>query len=111
MQVFGNRHPFAADEVPEGGDAFNSPYRSASSTGSAGPLSSQYRRQRKRRIVMAGQFELYPDKSGKFRFLLTASNGQVIATGQAYEAKASALNGIESVKKNLAGASTDDQTV
>ena len=50
------------------------------------------------------------DKSGKFRFRLKASNGQVIATGEAYETKASALNGIESVKKNSAGASTDDQT-
>ena len=32
-----------------------------------------------------------------------ASNGQVIATGEAYETKASALNGIESVKKNSYG--------
>jgi len=54
---------------------------------------------------MAGKFELYMDKSGKFRFRLKASNGQVIATGEAYETKASALNGIESVKKNSAGAS------
>ena len=66
--------------------------------------------QRERRIVMAGKFELYKDKSGKFRFRLKASNGQVIATGEAYETKASALNGIESVKKNSPGASTDDQT-
>jgi len=38
-----------------------------------------------RRDVMAGKFELYMDKSGKFRFRLKASNGQVIATGEAYE--------------------------
>ena len=44
---------------------------------------------------MAGKFELYKDKSGKFRFRLKASNGQVIATGEAYETKASALNGID----------------
>jgi len=50
------------------------------------------------------------DTSGKFRFRLKASNGQVVATGEAYETKASALNGIESVKKNSAGAKTDDQT-
>jgi uncharacterized protein YegP (UPF0339 family) len=65
---------------------------------------------RQGRIVMAGKFELYKDKSGKFRFRLKASNGQVIATGEAYETKASALNGIESVKKNSADAATDDQT-
>ncbi len=59
---------------------------------------------------MAGKFELYKDKAGKFRFRLKASNGQVIATGEAYESKASALNGIESVKKNSSGATTVDQT-
>jgi uncharacterized protein YegP (UPF0339 family) len=59
---------------------------------------------------MAGKFELYQDSAGKYRFRLKASNGQVIATGEAYETKASALNGIESVKKNAAGAPTDDQT-
>ena len=31
---------------------------------------------------MAGQFELYKDTGGKFRFRLKASNGQVIATGR-----------------------------
>ena len=59
---------------------------------------------------MAGKFELYKDKAGKFRFRLKASNGQVIATGEAYETKASALNGIESVRKNAGDAALDDQT-
>ncbi len=49
---------------------------------------------------MAGKFELYNDKAGKWRFRLKAGNGQVIAVGEAYESKAAALNGIESVKKN-----------
>ncbi|MAL60035.1 MAG: hypothetical protein CMC14_08315 [Flavobacteriaceae bacterium] len=44
-------------------------------------------------------FEL--KKSGdKFHFVLKAGNGQVILTSQMYASKASALNGIESVKKN-----------
>ncbi|MCZ4319603.1 YegP family protein [Aequorivita viscosa] len=44
-------------------------------------------------------FEL--KKSGdKFHFVLKASNGQVILTSQMYATKASATNGIESVKKN-----------
>jgi uncharacterized protein len=33
---------------------------------------------------MAGTFEVYTDKAGKFRFRLKASNGQVVATGEAY---------------------------
>lgn len=59
---------------------------------------------------MAGQFELYKDASGSYRFRLKASNGQVIAVGEAYESKASALNGIESVRKNAGDAALDDQT-
>jgi hypothetical protein len=39
-----------------------------------------------------------------------ATNGQVIATSEAYESKASAVNGIESVKRNAADAAIDDQT-
>ncbi|MBK9474929.1 MAG: DUF1508 domain-containing protein [Tetrasphaera sp.] len=53
---------------------------------------------------MAGKFELYQDKAGKYRFRLKASNGQVVAVGEAYESKASALKGIESVRKNAADA-------
>lgn len=49
---------------------------------------------------MAGKFELFTDKGGKFRFNLKASNGQIIASSEAYESKAAALNGIESVRKN-----------
>ena len=49
---------------------------------------------------MAGKFEVYQDKAEKFRFRLKAGNGEVIAVGEAYESKASCLNGIESIKKN-----------
>ena len=31
---------------------------------------------------MAGKFELYTDATGKYRFRLKASNGQVIAVGE-----------------------------
>lgn len=58
---------------------------------------------------MAGKFELYKDKAGRFRFRLKAGNGQVIAVGEAYESKTSALNGIESVRKNAGDASLDDR--
>ncbi len=46
------------------------------------------------------KFEMYVDKAGEFRFRLKATNGEVIATGEGYKAKAGCLNGIESVKKN-----------
>ena len=46
------------------------------------------------------KFEVYKDKAGEFRFRLKARNGQIIATGEGYKAKASCLNGIESIKKN-----------
>jgi uncharacterized protein YegP (UPF0339 family) len=59
---------------------------------------------------MAGKFEITKDKAGKFRIRLKASNGEIIATGEAYESKASAKKGIESVQKNAAGATVVDLT-
>ncbi|GAA1597344.1 MULTISPECIES: YegP family protein [Kribbella] len=60
---------------------------------------------------MAGKFELYKDKSGEFRFRLKAGNGEIIATSsESYGTKASALNGIDSIKRNAAEAKVDDQT-
>lgn len=49
---------------------------------------------------MAGKFELYTDKAGEFRFRLKAGNGEIILVSEGYKQKASATNGIESVKKN-----------
>ncbi len=49
---------------------------------------------------MAGKFEVYQDKSGKFRFRLKAGNGEIIAASEAYESKSGCLKGIDSVKKN-----------
>ena len=57
---------------------------------------------------MAGKFELYQDKAGQHRFRLKASNGQTIAVSEGYSTRASALNGIESVKNNAPGAPTVD---
>jgi uncharacterized protein YegP (UPF0339 family) len=59
---------------------------------------------------MAGKFELYEDKAGKFRFRLKAGNGEIIAVGEAYESKASAKKGIDSVKRYAAEAEVVDQT-
>ena len=59
---------------------------------------------------MAGKFELYKNASGEYRFRLKATNGQIIATGEGYTTKASALKGVESVRKNAQTATVDDQT-
>jgi uncharacterized protein len=59
---------------------------------------------------MAAKFVLKKGSTGKFRFSLVATNGQVIATSEAYESKASAINGVESGKRNAPGAEIDDQT-
>ena len=46
------------------------------------------------------KFEVYKDKAGEFRFRLKARNGEIIATGEGYKAKASCFNGIDSIKRN-----------
>jgi len=46
------------------------------------------------------KFEVYLDKAGEYRFRLKAKNGEIIATGESYKAKAGCLNGIESIKRN-----------
>ncbi len=51
---------------------------------------------------MAGKFTIYKTDSGKFRFNLKASNGEIILVSELYNAKASAKKGIESVKKHSA---------
>jgi uncharacterized protein YegP (UPF0339 family) len=51
---------------------------------------------------MAGKFELKKAKDGQFMFNLKAANGQVILTSELYKTKASAENGLESVRKNSA---------
>jgi uncharacterized protein len=59
---------------------------------------------------MAAKFEIFKDKGGEFRFNLKAGNGEVIASSEGYASKASAQNGIESVKKNAADAVVVDLT-
>lgn len=49
---------------------------------------------------MAGKFVIKAGKTGKFRFNLKASNGQIILTSEAYDARAGAVKGIASVRKN-----------
>lgn len=53
---------------------------------------------------MAGKFEVYEDRAGKFRFRLKATNGQVVAVGEAYESRSAAKKGCESVQRAADGA-------
>ena len=53
------------------------------------------------------KFEVYKDKAGEFRFRLKARNGEIIATGESYKAKASCLNGIDSIKRNAPDAEVE----
>jgi uncharacterized protein len=58
---------------------------------------------------MAGKFELYTAKNGKFRFRLKAGNGEIIATSsEDYETRAAAKKGIVSIQKNAATAELVD---
>jgi uncharacterized protein YegP (UPF0339 family) len=49
---------------------------------------------------MSGSFELFKDKSDEFRFRLKAGNGEIILASEGYKQRASAENGIESVRAN-----------
>ena len=53
------------------------------------------------------KFEMYTDKAGEFRFRLKARNGEVIAASEGYKAKASCLNGIDSVRRNAPDATVE----
>src|SRR6266481_5073951 len=49
---------------------------------------------------MPGIFEINKAKDGQTYFHLKAANGQIILVSEMYKTRESALNGIESVKKN-----------
>jgi len=59
---------------------------------------------------MAGKFVLKKGSSGRYHFNLVASNGQIIATSEAFERKESALRAIAAAKDILNNADVDDQT-
>ena len=59
---------------------------------------------------MPGKFVVKKGSTGKFRFSLLSTNGQIVATSEAYNTKASAMNGIRSVKSLAGDATIEDQT-
>jgi uncharacterized protein YegP (UPF0339 family) len=59
---------------------------------------------------MTAKFTVYLDKAKKYRFNLKASNGEIIASGEAYPDKKSVLKGIASIQKSAAAAKIVDET-
>ena len=53
---------------------------------------------------MALSFELSKNEKGEFNFKLLATSGGTLVRSETYNAKASATNGIESVRKNASEA-------
>jgi hypothetical protein len=56
---------------------------------------------------MAHKFEIYKDKAGEYRVRFMY-NSEVMFSTQGYATKASAVNAIESIKKNGPGAPTTE---
>lgn len=59
---------------------------------------------------MPAKFQLRKGTTGKYRFVVLSSNGQVVATSEAYERKASAIAGIKSIQKIVTTAAVEDTT-
>lgn len=58
---------------------------------------------------MAGTFVI--KKSGdQYHFVFKSENGEIIATSERYTNKASAMNGIDSVRENAPTATVEDET-
>ena len=58
---------------------------------------------------MAHKFEIYRDKAGEFRVRFKY-NSEIMFSTEGYTSKSSAMNVIESMKKNGPGALVDDTT-
>ena len=54
------------------------------------------------------KFTLFVDRAKKYRFNLKATNGEIIASSEAYNTKAAALKGIKSIQKSAAAAKIED---
>lgn len=58
-----------------------------------------------------GVFELYSDKSGKFRFRLNDADGSILAiAGKGYDTKPDCQKVIDTIKREAARAKVDDQS-
>jgi uncharacterized protein YegP (UPF0339 family) len=58
---------------------------------------------------LSAKYQVYKDMGGKFRFRLRAANNKIVAVSEAYETKASCINGVKSVQSNCES-HVEDQT-
>lgn len=58
---------------------------------------------------MAGKFVIKKSED-QYHFVLKSENGEIIATSERYTNKASAMNGIDSVRENAPRATVEDET-
>jgi len=56
------------------------------------------------------RFVVKNNSSGKYMFNVVATNGEVVATSESYNRKQSALETIETLKRESPQASVEDQT-
>ena len=59
---------------------------------------------------MPGKFVIKKGTTGKYRFNLLSTNGQVVASSESYNSKASCMSGVKAVQKLAADAPVEDQT-
>jgi uncharacterized protein YegP (UPF0339 family) len=56
---------------------------------------------------MAAKFEVYPS-GNQYRFRLKAANGEIVASGEAYQTRQGAHDGCEAVRRAAAAATIED---
>jgi hypothetical protein len=64
----------------------------------------------RKNALTESRFECKQSTSGKWSFVLKATNGQVVGTSQTYDSESGCRNGIKSVASNAPDARVDDQT-
>lgn len=52
------------------------------------------------------KFEIFKGRDGQFYFRLRAANGKILCASEGYLEKSSAINGINSLRKNAVAAGT-----
>ena len=60
--------------------------------------------------MAAAKFVIKKGTTGKFRFSLHSTNGQIIATSESYNSKAAAMGGIRAIQKIASTAEVEDTT-
>jgi uncharacterized protein YegP (UPF0339 family) len=61
--------------------------------------------------VAEGRFEVYADKSGRFRWRLVRNNGEIVAdSGQGYATREALENDLGWIRRNAAAVSVEERT-